>query len=60
MRKEEKQMDFIKCECGYNNKPYNVKTYGTCTGCGKVLDKQSKFRYDMYNKLKLWKGKRWY
>lgn len=53
-------MDFIKCECGYNNKPYNVKTYGTCTGCGKVLDKQSKFRHDMYNKLKLWKGKRWY
>lgn len=60
MQKEEKQMDFIKCECGYNNKSWNVKTYGTCTGCGKVLDKQAKFRHDMYNKLKLWRGKRWY
>ena len=57
---KEKKMDFIKFECGYNNKPWNVKRYGTCTGCGKVLDKQAKFRYDMYNKLKLWKEKRWY
>ena len=57
--KKEPWVTHIKCECGYNNQPENVKHYGTCTRCGKVLDERAKFRYEMYNKLRLWRGKRW-
>lgn len=59
MKKNEKWVEHIVCECGYKNQPNNVKIYGTCTRCKKVLDEQAKFRHDMYNKLRLWRGKRW-
>lgn len=59
MKKDKNWVIHVVCECGYNNQPNNVKTYGTCTRCGKVLDEQAKFRHDMYNKLRLWRGKRW-
>lgn len=49
--------EIIKCECGYNNKWFNVKKYGTCTRCKKVLDKKTKFEYEMYNRLRLWRSK---
>jgi len=49
------QLDNIKCECGYCNHKDNVKRYGTCRGCGKVLDKKAKFNYEMYTKLRLWR-----
>lgn len=57
--KNERWVTYIPCECGYSNHPDNVKYYGTCTRCGKVLDGQAKFRHDMYNKLRLWKGRKW-
>lgn len=56
---EEKKEEFVVCECGYNNKLKNINFYGTCTCCGKILNEQAKFRYDMYKKLRLWKGKNW-
>ena len=59
MGRNEKWVVHIKCECGYNNHPDNVKYYGTCTRCGKVVDAQAYFRHVMYNKLRLWRGKRW-
>lgn len=59
MKKDKKKIDFVKCECGYNNYPENVKRYGTCRRCGKVLDAKYKFEYDMFCKLRLWKGKKW-
>ena len=55
MKKHKKgTLNLITCECGYNNQPGNVARWGTCTGCGAVLDKKAKFDYEMYNKLRLW------
>lgn len=45
----------IKCECGYQNHKDNVERYGTCRGCGRVLDSKAKFNYEMYVKLRLWR-----
>lgn len=60
-RKEDDFPDFIVCPtCGYNNYPDKVKLYGTCLRCKTTLDDKAKFKYNMYNKLRLWKGKRWY
>lgn len=56
MKKKEKMMDYIICECGYNNKPWNVQNYGTCTRCRKVLDPKAKYKYEMNKKLRLWRG----
>lgn len=45
------------CEkCGYRNHARNYKKYGTCTRCGAVIDEKAKFRYEMYTKLRLWRG----
>ncbi len=55
--KKEKFVPGIKCECGYQNKEFNVRTYGTCTRCGKVLDSKAKFNYEMFTRLRLWRGK---
>lgn len=55
MNKKEKYVELIKCECGYNNKPENIRRYGTCTGCGKVLNEKYKFEYEMVCRLKLWR-----
>lgn len=52
-----KKLKLVPCECGYNNKEYNIKRYGTCTRCGKVLDKKARFDYEMICKLKLWRKK---
>lgn len=46
-----------KCECGYFNQEHNVKKYGTCNGCGKVIDEKAKFDYEMFCKLRLWRKK---
>ena len=53
--KKYKDLGNIKCECGYQNHKENVERYGTCRGCGKVLDPQAKFKYEMYTKLRLWR-----
>lgn len=60
MRKFDKPLDNVKCECGYCNKKYWVNIYATCKLCGKVLDDRAKFKYEMNKKLKLWRGKKWY
>lgn len=54
-KKKYKPLDNIICECGYQNLKHNVKTYGTCTRCGKVLDEKIKFKYEMNKKLRLWR-----
>lgn len=51
-----KKIKHVVCECGYYNQPWNVRIYGTCTRCGKVLDKKAKYRYEMNKKLRLWRG----
>ena len=43
MKKEKVKIEFVTCECGYNNQTNNVKRYGTCRGCRKVLDAKAKF-----------------
>ena len=58
MKKDKVIVEFVDCECGYHNQPKNVKRYGTCTGCGRVLDKKAKFEYEMYCKLNLWRYKK--
>ena len=58
MKNDKKEpLNLVVCECGYNNHPENVKTYGTCTGCGKVLDSKIKFKREMYHRLRLWRKK---
>lgn len=57
MKKDIKPLDNIKCECGYQNHKENVQVFGTCRGCGKVLDARAKYKYEMNKKLKLWRGK---
>lgn len=43
---------FIVCDCGYNNKKENVKMYGTCLGCGKILDQKIFFEKKLKLELK--------
>ena len=50
----EKELDLIKCPCKYYNKRKYVKIYGTCRGCGRVLDLKAKYKYEMNKK----KGRR--
>lgn len=46
----------VKCSiCGYANLKHNAEMYGTCTGCGAVLDPKAKFKHDMYKELRLWR-----
>lgn len=48
-----KEMGLIMCEdCGYCNQPFNVKKYGTCTCCGKILNAKAKFFYEIKIKTK--------
>ena len=53
IRKERaKELDLTICpKCGYCNQKFNVEKYGTCTGCGYVLDKKIKIRKGRYNQL---------
>lgn len=53
-----KSIGSVKCTCGYWNKDFNIKRYGTCTRCHKVLDKKAYFEYCMIVKLKAWRDKR--
>lgn len=57
MKKYKEELKGIKCDCGYFNQEENLKKYGTCRGCGKVLDQKAKFDYEMFCKLRLWKRK---
>lgn len=57
-KKYKKELDNIKCECGYHNHKESVQRYGTCKGCGKVLDEKAKFHYELFCKLNLWRYKR--
>lgn len=54
--KKNKELPLVKCECGYNNQKANVDRYGTCRGCGKILNKKAKFDYEMFCKLRMWRG----
>ena len=44
-------------ECKYNNHKDAIVRYGTCKGCGKVLDKKAKYNYEMFCRLRLWRKK---
>jgi hypothetical protein len=55
MKKDKKFVELITCDCGYNNQPENVARWGTCTKCGKVLDKKAKYKIEMYQRLRLWR-----
>lgn len=55
MKKIKKELDNIKCVCGYQNLKHNVQHYGTCTRCGKVLDNSARFKFEMKKKLMLWR-----
>ena len=52
-----KELDLIKCECGYCNQGYNVRRYGTCLQCGRTLDEKARYKHEMYCRLHLWKKK---
>ena len=42
--KDKSGLDNIICpECNYNNHKDAIMRYGTCKGCGKVLDKKAKY-----------------
>ena len=58
MKKDKKIIEFVVCECGYNNQPENVNKYGTCRRCGKVLNDKAKFEYEMVCRLRLWRKKK--
>ena len=61
MSKKKKDDSFLRgtlCdECGYFNQEQNVKRYGTCKRCNKVLDPKAKFEYEMICRLRLWRKK---
>ena len=50
-----KQLNNIKCECGYQNHKVNVDKYGTCRGCNKILDQKAYYHYMMNKKMNLWR-----
>lgn len=54
-KKDKKFLKGVKCECGYFNQEENIKRYGTCKLCGKVLDQKAKFDYEMFCRLRLWR-----
>lgn len=54
--KENKYVIRIQCpDCKYQNSLKNVKIYGTCKLCGKILDEKAKFQYEMFCKLRRWR-----
>lgn len=58
MKDKTKGLNLIQCpKCKYNNKPENVKFYGTCRLCDSVLDEKAKYKYEMNKRLRLWRGK---
>ena len=58
MKKDDSFLRGTLCdECGYFNQEQNVKRYGTCKRCNKVLDPKAKFDYEMFCRLKRWRKK---
>ena len=57
MKNYNKPLDNIKCECGYQNHKEAIDIFGTCKGCGKVLNEKAKYKYEMNKRLRLWRGK---
>lgn len=55
---KKKYVEFVICECGYNNQPENVARYGTCRFCNKVLDEKVFFKREMNKRLRLWRKKK--
>lgn len=48
-----KELGLTICpKCGYCNQKFNVENFGTCTGCGNVLDAKIKFFYEMKKKTR--------
>ena len=41
----------VICKCGYQNLPENVAKYGTCKGCGRIIDNKAYFDRVMAYKL---------
>ena len=57
MDKIEETFKMIKCpKCGKYTTQDLVLRYGTCL-CGQVLDPKAKYKYEMFCRLKLWRGK---
>lgn len=55
--KSAKDLGLIYCDkCGYCNRKEMVDKFGTCRGCGKVLDDKAKFIFEMNSRLRLWKN----
>lgn len=53
------ELENIKCDvCGYQNHRENVDRYGTCKLCGKTLDEKAKYKYEMFCRLKMWRGEK--
>ena len=49
--KEKLMQDFITCDkCGYNNKKERFQAFGTCLGCGKILDDRVYFKAQLLKK----------
>ncbi len=49
--KEKLMQDFITCDkCGYNNKKERFEAFGTCLGCGKILDERVYFKAQLIRK----------
>ena len=59
MKTRKNDLGNIKCECGYQNHKGTIARYGTCRLCGKVLDEKAKYKYEMFVRLHMWRGKAW-
>lgn len=60
MQKEDKSYLWSICpDCGYYNFKENIARYGTCKMCGKILNDKSKFKYEMFCRLNLWRNKKY-
>ena len=54
-----KELGLTICpKCGYCNQKFNVENFGTCTGCGYVIDKRIKMFYEIKKKNKYKKAKK--
>lgn len=54
-----KELGLTICpKCGYCNQKFNVEIFGTCTGCGYVIDKRIKMFYEIKKKNKYKKAKK--
>lgn len=53
------ELGLIICpKCGYCNRKFNVENFGTCTGCGYVIDKRIKMFYEIRKKTNIKKVKK--